>query len=731
MRRLLTLSTPFWCALLFFPGASWAVVRPSKADTPSLLGDRMLERRSAALPAGRAQAFAFRTGPSGTAGRIHVYMDAHATAKRLLVGLYSDAGGHPGSLLTTGSIFYPRRGAWNSVPVVATSLVPGATYWLAVLGSGGALRYRFRSHGHCKSETRAGSSRGALTSRWRTGRVHRKCPISAYLTGTRLSFSVGPLVPSDPASGPGPGAPSPAISHQVGSQGGESAAPSPRSEPPPSELLPPPPAPPSNTAPPVVTGSAEEGRVLSGSTGAWTGSPGSYAYQWQDCNASGQACMSIGGATSAQRTLSGGDVGHTVRVIVTAKNPGGSGVGASAPTAVVQGKPVSCTTNVSSSMSGSAIAATIVAANDGDTICMSEGSYPQIVVNGATHQGYVTVRPAPGATVTVDGMEVANSSFLRFEGLRMTEGFNMRDSSSGASHDYEFVEDRFEEPLYGIVLYGGSSPVKKVLIEGNYMRRVHLEKPEVEGKCSAGYAQGQDVTMYYAEGVRIAHNTFKEAAWHYIQGGSEGPEGVDVEHNLFEGHIMMNCSHLNIWQIWSGGENDTFKDNIALGENGQQAATDGVIFENGAGSVECNVKMKNSVIENNLFVNAATSYELQIYTTEGATIKNNTVVGSEYGTALLTEHCGAGSNYTMTHNIDVEDKGTGNDFNFGACTGTCTFDYNVSQDKSASSAHSVTEWAPKWTATVWSPATEPSRPTGFYVPTGLSVEAGYQGNIGP
>jgi hypothetical protein len=107
------------------------------------------------------------------------------------------------------------------------------------------------------------------------------------------------------------------------------------------------------------------------------------------------------------------------------------------------------------------------------------------------------------------------------------------------------------------------------------------------------------------------------------------------------------------------------------------------------------------------------------------------VVGSEYGTALLTEHCGAGSNYTMTHNIDVEDKGNGNDFNFGACTGTCTFDYNVSQDKSASSAHSAINWAPKWVTTSWSSLTEPTPPTGYYIPTGLPIEAGYKGSGGP
>jgi len=340
-------------------------------------------------------------------------------------------------------------------------------------------------------------------------------------------------------------------------------------------------------------------------------------------------------------------------------------------------------------------------------------------------------------------MEVVNSAFLRFVGLRMTEGFNMRDSSSGASHDYQFVGDTFEEPLYGVVLYGGAGPIKRVLIEKNVMHRVHLEKPEVGGKCDAGYAQGQDVTIDYAEGVTVARNTFDEAAWHYIQGGGAGPEGVTVEHNLFEGHVLMKCSHLNLWQIWAGGQDDTFKDNIAIGEgtgekNGlsEEAATDGVIFENGAGSVECQTTMKNSVIENNLFIDAADSYELQIYTTQTATIENNTVIGSEWGSALLTEHCGAGSNYTMTHNIDVEDQGNGYDVSMGACTGSCLFDYNVSQDNSANasgSTHYVTKWTPSWQTTKWNPSSEPTPPAGYYQPTNLPTElhTGYQGEGGP
>ena len=48
---------------------------------------------------------------------------------------------------------------------------------------------------------------------------------------------------------------------------------------------------------------AEEGQTLSASTGTWTESPTSYAYQWQDCNSSGESCATISGATTSSYTL--------------------------------------------------------------------------------------------------------------------------------------------------------------------------------------------------------------------------------------------------------------------------------------------------------------------------------------------------------------------------------------------------------------------------------------------
>ena len=101
----------------------------------------------------------------------------------------------------------------------------------------------------------------------------------------------------------------------------------------------PPPAAPSNSTAPAISGQAVQGQTLSTTNGSWTNSPTSYAYQWQDCDSSGANCASISGATSSSYTLVSGDVGHTLRVVVTATNGGGSTAASSAQTAVVVAPP--------------------------------------------------------------------------------------------------------------------------------------------------------------------------------------------------------------------------------------------------------------------------------------------------------------------------------------------------------------------------------------------------------
>ena len=92
---------------------------------------------------------------------------------------------------------------------------------------------------------------------------------------------------------------------------------------------------PANTSPPTISGAAESGQTLTATHGKWSGSPSSFSYAWSRCDSSGAACAGIAGATAKIYTVTDADVGHTLRVTVTAKNASGSGHATSAPTSVV------------------------------------------------------------------------------------------------------------------------------------------------------------------------------------------------------------------------------------------------------------------------------------------------------------------------------------------------------------------------------------------------------------
>ena len=69
---------------------------------------------------------------------------------------------------------------------------------------------------------------------------------------------------------------------------------------------------PQNTALPTFTGDEQDDQILSGSPGAWTGTPTiGFTYQWQRCS---PACADIPGATSINYTLTPDDVGNKVRL---------------------------------------------------------------------------------------------------------------------------------------------------------------------------------------------------------------------------------------------------------------------------------------------------------------------------------------------------------------------------------------------------------------------------------
>ena len=244
-----------------------------------LFGDQAVEHGIRGNAAGLADAFPFRSRGNGTASALAVYVDAHNDASRIVTGVYADAGHRPGSLLTTGSLERPKRGAWNAVTLPGAAVRKGGTYWLVVMGEGGTVYFRDRPTEGCASETSSQRDLKTLPISWTMGVRWRTCSISAYVSGVArgtLTLTHAPIAITPVATAAaGTATPSPATGTSTGTSTTSL-----------SSLLPP-----VNIGAPVVAGSTAEGDTLTVSNGSWLDDPTTYAYQWEDCNGSGGSCF--------------------------------------------------------------------------------------------------------------------------------------------------------------------------------------------------------------------------------------------------------------------------------------------------------------------------------------------------------------------------------------------------------------------------------------------------------
>ena len=120
---------------------------------------------------------------------------------------------------------------------------------------------------------------------------------------------------------------------------------------------------PGETAAPAIFGLAQQGQALSATNGAWSNSPTSYSYQWERCDTGGAACANIAGASANGFVPSAADIGHTLRVVVTASNAGGSTPATSGQTSTVLiAAPVN---NTAPAIAGSAVQAQVLSASTG------------------------------------------------------------------------------------------------------------------------------------------------------------------------------------------------------------------------------------------------------------------------------------------------------------------------------------------------------------------------------
>jgi hypothetical protein len=257
------------------------------------------------MVADRKRVNRYQLSAAGAVSKLSMYLLPTSTGgTQVLKGvIYADNAGSPGALVGVSSelsFASTQAAGWYDLRFVSPVSLAAGNYWLGVISGGSSNVAGFRY---------------------------------ASVSGSRAfnpnSYSSGPSSPFGSAS-------------TDGEQMSIYATYTPNTTSPP--------AAPVNSGLPVVSGTAQQGQVLSASTGTWTNNPSGFAYQWLRCAGS---CSAIAGATAQTYTVVGADVGGTLEVTVTASNSGGSGSATSAPTATVQAASSTATFGTSTVGSGS------------------------------------------------------------------------------------------------------------------------------------------------------------------------------------------------------------------------------------------------------------------------------------------------------------------------------------------------------------------------------------------
>jgi hypothetical protein len=162
---------------------------PPPPGLAALVGNGATEAQADNNAAGRAEAFKTTAIASGSVTNLRVYIDNGNTATSVVVGLYTNNAGHPGTLLTSGTISAPTVGANNNVAVTGASVTAGQTYWIALLtpsGTGQVVRFRDRAQPSAalgQSEWSASATLTALPATWANGTQFRDGFLSALGQG--------------------------------------------------------------------------------------------------------------------------------------------------------------------------------------------------------------------------------------------------------------------------------------------------------------------------------------------------------------------------------------------------------------------------------------------------------------------------------------------------------------------------------------------------------------------
>jgi hypothetical protein len=180
-----------------------------------------------------------------------------------------------------------------------------------------------------------------------------------------------------------------------------------------------------NTGIPVVSGTTSQGSTLTTTNGTWTFSLDylTYAYQWERCDSGGASCVDIVGAVSQTYTLQAADIGHTLRVKVSATEHAGAAADKFAATTGSDSNPgtLAAPYRTLSKLANSLLPGQTGMLRGGTyapPFTYSTGEKFQIdSVGSGTASARCTLTNYPGEKVTIQGYVLWHGSFWTFRNL--------------------------------------------------------------------------------------------------------------------------------------------------------------------------------------------------------------------------------------------------------------------------------------------------------------------------
>jgi hypothetical protein len=352
---------------------------------------------------------------------------------------------------------------------------------------------------------------------------------------------------------------------------------------------------------------------------------------------------------------------------------------------------ISCTRTLNP---GASVTSAISAARGGSTICLKGGAYKAIEAVAVKKSPAVTIRSAPGARARLRGIDLIDPSGLRFVALDLTEGVSVSPSASKLQFIGNDITGRNGIYMFGDYRIG--KQIDDVLIKGNDIHDI-----DYSGTQETGYGYGIE-GVGDVRHVAIRENTIQSTASDYLQ--SATPVHWVVDHNTFLGPSLLGTheDHQDLWQIFGGGRDIAFTNNVARNTGTQES----LLFQEGA--------FRKVVVKNNLFDHDSRGYTCQIYQSSGLIFTRNTIVDSRWGCLFRDEaNSPPGGGYRVEQNIFANTSDGPDVSTEGRATDWGSYDYNVSSDTSAGGPHSLRRWSPRWENTT------------TYPPLGLPFRAGY------